>query len=89
MLNNNLQQYRLNICDHHFSIHNSVLFQENAGAKRFFYNTGNNLAVVRIPYEHNIISQQRNVGIVECNKTACRRYFRIENLQFKIEPKIN
>lgn len=85
ILNNSIRNKRTEIFAEAFSFH-SGLIQNTGGVKRIFYNSGKDIASVKVGNPIRKIFQQGNLGIVQyiLNKEIVNQYFKINGLNFEI-----
>jgi hypothetical protein len=85
ILNNSIRNKRTEIFTEAFSFH-SGLIQNTGGVKRIFYNTGKDIASVKVDRPIKRIFQQGRAGIVQYieNTIVLNRYFKISGLNFEI-----
>jgi serine/threonine protein kinase len=86
VLNNSIRIKRTEIFSESFTYH-SGLIQNTGGVQRIFYNTGKDIATVKLTKPAKKVYQAGNVGIVQFieNKRVVNQYFNVLglNLEFK------
>jgi len=89
VLNNSIRNKRTEIFSESISSH-SGLFQNTGGIQRIFYNTGKDIASVKVGKQIKKIFQSGNVGLIQYieNKKVINQYFKITGLNFEL-PDVN
>jgi hypothetical protein len=85
VLNNSIRNKRIEVFSESFSLHSGFI-QNTGGVQRIFYNTGKDIASVKIGVSVKKVFQQGNTGIIQFidNKKLVNKFFRISGLNFEL-----
>lgn len=85
IINKSIRNERIEVFGKSFRMYTGLM-QNTGGVNRIFYNTGKNLANIKINVAIKDLYQQLNIGIIQCveSNEIVHKYFKIKGLSFEL-----